>query len=102
MSIRSLVFALTLGATSLVPVLASAETPAKSCILLEHRVTAVTPYRVVEHYGRGAVQRLVGAEVFVQAEPGLTAEWLRLTIEQHLAKMQTQHMGDCPLDMSGV
>jgi hypothetical protein len=102
MSIRNLVFALALGATSLVPVVASAETPAKPCILMEHRVTAVTPYRVVEYHGRGSVQRLAGAQVFVQAEPGLTAEWLRLTVEQHLAKMQTEHMGDCPLDMSGV
>jgi hypothetical protein len=102
MSIRKLVFGLALGATSLMPVIASADTPAKPCILMEHRVTSVTPYHIVQQYGRGSTQRLVGAQVRIQAEPGLTAEWLQLSIEQHVAKMQAQHMGDCPLDLAGV
>ena len=46
--------------------------------------------------------RLAGAEVFVQAEPGLTAQWLQLTVEQHLGRMKGMHMGDCALDLSGV
>jgi len=102
MSIRKFVFALALGATTMMPVIASADTPAKGCVLMEHRVTAVTPYRIVRQYGRASNQELAGAQVLIQAEPGLTAEWLQLTIQQHLAKMQTEHMGDCPLDMSGV
>jgi hypothetical protein len=102
MSIRKFVFALALGAATLMPVVASADTPAKGCILMEHRVTAVTPYRIVRQHGRSATQELAGAQVLVQAEPGLTAEWLQLTIQRHLATMQTEHMGDCPLDMRGV
>jgi hypothetical protein len=104
MSIRKLIIALTLGATSLMPVVASAaETPAKEhCILLNHRVTSVKPYEVVQPQGRGSTQRLAGAQVFVQAEPGLTAQWLQLTVERHLAQMQGKHMGDCALDLDGV
>jgi hypothetical protein len=104
MSIRKLIIALTLGATSLVPVIASAaETPVKEhCILLNHRVTSVKPYQVIEHQGRGSTQRLAGAEVFVQAEQGLTAEWFQLSVERHLAQMQGKHMGDCALDLDGV
>src|SRR5882724_9708035 len=103
MSIRKLIVALTLGATSLVPVVASAETPVpEHCILLDHRVTSVKPYRVVERQGRASTQRLAGAQVFVQAEPGLTAEWLQLTVERHLAQMQGKHMSECALDLEGV
>jgi hypothetical protein len=100
---RKLAVILTLGATLLVPVFASAAAPAKDpCVLLTHRVTAVTPYQVVERQGRGSSTRLAGAQVFVQAEPGLTAEWLQLTIERHLAQMQDKQMGDCALDLAGV
>jgi len=108
MSIRKLIIALTLGATSLVPVVASAATPAagtpakEHCILLQHRVTSVKPYEVVEQHGRGSSTRLAGAQVFVQAEPGLTAQWLQLTTERHLAQMQSMHMSDCALDLDGV
>jgi phosphoserine phosphatase len=103
MSIRKLTVALALGAISLVPIVASAETPMKDdCILREHRVTSVKPYQVLERQGRGSVYRLAGAEVFVRAEPGLTAEWLQLTIERHLAQMQAGHMAGCALDLDGV
>lgn len=103
MSIRKLIVALTLSATSSVPVVAAAETPAtEHCILLNHRVTSVKPYRIIERQGRGSTQRLAGAEVFVQAEQGLTAQWLQLTVERHLAQMRGIHMGDCALDLDGV
>jgi hypothetical protein len=100
MSIRKLIVALSLAATSLVPVVASAEPPApEHCILLNHRVTLVKPLQVVERHGRGSTQRLAGAEVFVQAEQGLTAEWLQLSVERHLLQMQGKHRGDCALDL---
>ena len=106
MSIRRFTLALALGAVALVPIAASAATAAtpteQHCILLAHRVTSVKPYQVVERQGRGSVTRLAGAEVFVQAEPGLTAQWLQLTVERHLGQMKGTHMGDCALDLSGV
>jgi hypothetical protein len=72
----------------------TAATPA-ACTPGEHRVIAVTPY-VVEsprgpreiHEGRAAVRELRGATVFVQAEPGLTAEWLQLTLSRQAAAVQ--------------
>jgi hypothetical protein len=48
------------------------------------------------------VERLAGARVNVRAEPGLTAQWLQLTIEQHLAQMQGSSMAGCPLDLDNV
>lgn len=100
---RKFMIAAVLGMTSLVPTLAFAGTPTKApCALAGHRVTAVTAYRQIEHSGRGSTERLAGAQVFVQAEPGLTAEWLRLTLERHLSGMQGGSMADCPLDMKGV
>lgn len=103
MSIRRFALVLALGAVGLVPMAASAATPAEQhCILLSHSVTSVKPYQVVERQGRGSVTRLAGAQVFVRAEPGLTAQWLQLTVERHLAQMKGAHMGDCALDLSGV
>jgi hypothetical protein len=103
MSIRRIGLALALGAAVLIPLAASAATPTEQhCILAGHRVTSVKPYQVVERQGRGSSTRLAGAEVFVQAEPGLTAQWLQLTVERHLGQMKGAHMGDCALDLSGV
>jgi hypothetical protein len=72
------------------------------CILSQHQVTGVQPLRVTQRYGRGASEKLVGAKVFVQAEPGLTAEWLQLTIQRHIAQMGTGAMKDCALDTKDV
>ncbi len=103
MFIRKLIIAATIGIGALVPAVGLAATPTKpACALAVHRVTAVKPYRLIEHSGRGSTERLAGAEIFVQAEPGLTAEWLRLTLEQHLAAMKSIPMADCPLDMNDV
>lgn len=103
MFVRKTLSAVILGASLLVPTLASAapEASGENCVLLGHKVTSVTAYRVWERAGRGATTRLAGARIDVRAEPGLTAEWLQLTIEQHLAKMRGG-MANCPLDMKEV
>jgi hypothetical protein len=110
---RKILAAFVLAATALAPMAsyaAPAAAKAAPCILREHRITAVTPYLVelprgpVEiHQGRAAVQQLRGATVFVQAEPGLTAEWLQLTLGRHLAEMQgPAEMKDCAFDVKDV
>jgi hypothetical protein len=72
-------------------------------MLRAHRITSVTPYRVEERIGKNSVQRLRGAEVFVQAEPGLTAEWLQLTLARHIAQMRgPAAMPDCAFDVDDV
>jgi hypothetical protein len=110
---RKILVALVLAGTTLAPMASyAAPAAAKSapCILREHHITAVTPYLVelprgpVEiHQGRAAVRQLRGATVYVQAEPGLTAEWLQLTLARHLAEMQgPSDMKDCAFDVKDV
>jgi hypothetical protein len=68
-----------------------------SCPLRGHHIM-VTPYTVEETPIKTTFKRLAGAQVTVEAEPGLTAEWLRLQIAQHLATMgDPSRMNDCPL-----
>jgi len=103
---RKVLAAFVVAGTTLAP-MASYAAPVVAkpapCLLREHRITAVTPYRVEGHQGRVAVQELRGATVSVQAEPGLTAEWLQLTLGRHLAAMQgTGGMKDCAFDVNDV
>lgn len=75
---------------------------AEPCILHEQQVVSVLPLHVEDRVGRGTVRRLAGAELFVRAQKGLTAEWLELKLKQHLAAMQSATMKDCALDVEKV
>lgn len=100
---KQIAAALVLSAATVLPTFAlaaPADSPAH-CILKEHRVTKVQALHVTERYGRGSSERLVGAQVFVRAEPGLTAEWLQLSIQRHMARMGSG-MKDCALDAKDV
>ena len=104
---RKVLAAFVLVGSTLVPMASYAAPVAAAkpgpCILREHRITAVTPYRIEGHQGRVVVQELRGATVAVQAEPGLTAEWLQLTLGRHLAEMQGMGgMKDCAFDVKDV
>ena len=104
MSNRKLIVISALAITAAIPTLASAaDFAAAPCLLREHRVSAVTPYRVEEHIGKATFTRLRGANVFILAEPGLTAEWLQLTLSRHIAEMRgSATMRDCPFDVDDV
>jgi hypothetical protein len=52
----------------------------------KYAVTSVAPFRAEENYGYGTYTRLRGAQLYVPAREGLTAEWLQLSIQQALAK----------------
>ena len=102
---RKIATALVLIGATFAPVasFAAAASSAKPCILLEHKVTEVVPYRVEERLGHHTFSRLQGAQVFVQAEPGLTAEWLGLTLSRHLAEMRkSPSMKDCAFSVDDV
>jgi hypothetical protein len=97
MSSRKILAAIVLVGATIAPV-ASPAAPAKAVsriVTVHHHIIAVTPY-VVEsprgpreiHEGRAPVRELRGATVFVQAEPGLTPEWLQLTLSRRVAEMQ--------------
>lgn len=78
----------------------AAQTPKQApCLLGEYLVTAVSPYLAQDQIGKASFPRVHGASVYVAAEPGLTAEWLKLRVEQHIAVMQRGDMPDCALDV---
>ena len=52
--------------------------------------------------GRGTFKHLKGAEVRLQAEPGLTAEWLQLTLARHVVEMRRTSTSDCALDLADL
>jgi hypothetical protein len=114
MFIRKLIAVLTLTATPFAPLAAHAATgtsPAESraahapCILGQYRIASVTPYVVQQNLGgRITAQRVLGAEAFVPAEPGLTAEWLWATLARHVGAMKGSATGmkDCALGVDKV
>lgn len=70
-------------ATLVAPAVSMADVPpARPCFFHEHRVFSVSPVQVEEHSGKVTTHHLGGVELFVQAEPGLTAEWLRLDLSR--------------------
>ena len=100
---KKIAAALVLSMASAMPTFAlAAPSDSAHCILKGHRVTKVQPLNVTERYGRGTSERLVGAQVLIQAEPGLTAEWLQLTIQRHMAQMAGSGMKDCAFDAKEV
>jgi hypothetical protein len=109
MSQRILLKKMFFFATILAPLLAmnttasSAPTEiAEPCQFTAHHVTSVAPYLVNEPLGKTNFARLRGASIGVQAEPGLTKEWLQLSLTRHLAAMGETTMKDCPLDFGNV
>lgn len=103
MSTRRIVPVIALALASVAPTLAWAgPTTHAGCAFREHQVTAVKPYKVEERIGRGSIHRLKGAEVYVRAENGLTAQWLQLTLQEHIARMNGAAKGACALGVSDI
>jgi hypothetical protein len=92
------------AAAAALPALAFAAPPDSPahCILKQHRVTAVQPLNAPQTYGRSSTMQLVGARVLVEAEQGLTAEWLQLSIQRHMVQMGSSGMKNCALDAKDV
>jgi hypothetical protein len=78
---------------------APAKSRASECFA-NHEITQVEAYLedVWSEGGMSAV--LVGAQVFVPAERGLTGEWLHRELAQRLAARRSD--AQCPLDVPGV
>ena len=104
MLIRKFVASVALAAATAVPTLSyAASTSHAPCILDEHHVVSVAPYKIEERSGHNVFQRVRGAQVFIQAEPGLTAEWLQLNLQRHANAMQgSAAMADCAFDLSNL
>ncbi len=56
------------------------------CALNQYTIGAVVPYEVEVRAGQGTVSELRGAQLYVPAQPGLTAEWLQLTLQREFAR----------------
>jgi hypothetical protein len=104
---RKLAIGLILSTTAFLPAISRASGPPAHvdrsmaaqapCVLKQYNLSSVTPYRVQENIGGHIFhQRVAGAELFVQAEPGLTAEWLQLNLNREVTAMQgSRTMKDC-------
>src|SRR6478609_5175145 len=95
---------LVLSAATALPAFAFAapSDSATHCILQQHRVTAVQALSAPQAHGRSSSLHLVGARVLVEAAPGLTAEWLQLSIQRHMTQMGSSGMKNCALDAKDV
>ncbi len=106
MSLRSFVVAAVLGVSVLVPAASFADEGAAKtvpCALRRHHVLSAEAYKVEERSGKVVVLRTRGAELYVAAEPGLTAEWLRSEVRRDVLAMQGGvSMPDCPLDADSL
>ena len=104
MLIRTFVASVALAAVTAVPTLSHAASSSRSpCILDEHHIVSVAPYQVEERSGHNVFQQVRGAQIFIAAEPGLTAEWLQLNLQRHVTAMQgPAAMPDCAFDLSNV
>jgi hypothetical protein len=81
---------------------AEAGSPARECFS-SYKPTRVLPYEVesAAHYDRYTVGKiLAGAQVFIPAEPALTAEWLRSQLDQRVALATPE--SECPLDVRDI
>lgn len=79
------VFAVVLGGAA--PAFASLA-PAARCGLGEYSAFSVSPLRTDENFGLGNYTVLKGAQFYVAAKPGLTAEWLTVIVQRELARLQ--------------
>lgn len=66
-------------------VAASPKQAEQRCVFEEYAAVSVAPYSTEENFGMGTYSQLKGAQVYVAAQPGLTAEWLTLSVERELA-----------------
>lgn len=69
------------------PVAANTSGAEPRCVFDQYAAISVAPMSVEDNYGMGTHSRLGGAQVFIAAQPGLTAEWLNLSVQRELAKL---------------
>ncbi len=67
---------------------ASAAPAPKRCLLNDYSMLQVAPFKTDENFGLGGYTVLKGAQMYVAAKPGLTAEWLTLQVQRELSQLQ--------------
>ena len=61
----------------------------KRCLLNDYSMLQIAPYKADENFGYGGYTVLRGAQMYVAAKPGLTAEWLTLQVQREMAALQS-------------
>lgn len=103
MDIRKMAWASAVAAVLVVSSTASASPePAKRCMLNDFSALSVAPFHADEDFGLGSYTVLKGAQVYVAAKPGLTAEWLTLSVQRDLAKLDSNPDAACRSNVRNV
>ena len=71
------------------------------CMLSSFQVSQVASLYSSTHAER-STERLIGAQLFVPAQPGLTAEWIQANLARHSGQAPAQRSTECPLDVPGA
>ena len=73
-------------------------------VLAEYRILSVTPYNVEQTRIKTTWKEIRGAVVRVEAQPGLTAQWLQLQLGRHVAAVRSgaEPTSGGPLSVPGV
>lgn len=81
---------------------ASQEAPGAPCPPARYHVVSVTPHYVQDISGKRTLH-LVGADIRVEAQPGLTPELLTAELNRHLSAMSGgPSMPDCVFGVAGA
>jgi hypothetical protein len=106
MNIRRFLTAAALTALTALPLAGAAgasEAHSSWCLLGTFKVTQVASLYAPQVAGRAGAERFTGAQVFLPAQPGLTAEWIAANISRHTAsEARSEGASNCPLDVSGA
>jgi hypothetical protein len=89
---KASMLAVVLGAASSA---SASPAPAERCMLKDYSAVSVAAFRTDEDFGLGSYTRLKGAQVYVAAKPGLTAEWLTLSVQRELARLNASPDAAC-------
>jgi hypothetical protein len=76
--------------------------PAQRCLLGDYPTVAVSALKTEEDFGLGGYTVLKGAQFYVTARPGLTKEWLTLSVQREMARLQAGADQACRPNVSKV
>jgi len=62
----------------------------------------IAPFEMEENYGLGGYTVLRGAQMYIAAEPGLTAQWLTVLVQRELALLQSGSDPLCQMTVKNV
>lgn len=93
------ILATTFAIALALPATTALASSAKDCTL--SKVAFVQPQTARVQQGHAVQQRLVGATLYIPAQPGLTTDWLKHLVNEHQAEMaRGEPMKDCVLGVA--